>query len=220
MVAQASACGVGHETSKKTFRLFPQQLRPNGRSLFVIRLPSCVRKTMASTPEGKAKSSLNALKHGCCSKKFLVKDEFQEDFDRLRQGWLAAYEPDDDAAASLLEQVILNDWQLRRVQGQYQAMQEKLDEIDPWEWTPEQEHKLNLMLRYKTASERSFYRSVAAIERFRKVRVQEHVSSKRKPDEAPQDDWIEKALKALGAPLPGGADDLDVRHRAFKPNAP
>ena len=105
-------------------------------------------------------------------------------------------------------------------------MQEALAGVDPWEWTPEQEHKLQLMLRSKTAAERSFYCSVAAIERFRKVRVQEQVSSKRKslpkPEEAPQDDWFEKALAVIQAPIPnrdltGEADDLVVRHRAFSP---
>jgi hypothetical protein len=179
-----------------------------GQTIAWRRLPfTLCSKTMATGPRsrnGKNNSSGNSITHGCCcSVKVLVKGERQEDFDRLREGWLAAYEPEDQAAESLLEQAILNDWQLKRVQRQYHAVEERLAASNPMDWTPGEEHKLQLMLRYKTAAERSFYRSVAAIERFRKVRLQEPASNEKdsEPEEPPHLSRLDRVLAALQQPV-------------------
>jgi hypothetical protein len=71
------------------------------------------------------------------------------------------------------------------------------------DWTPGEEHKLQLMLRYKTAAERSFYRSVAAIERFRKVRLQEPAKTEKdsEPEEPPHLSRLDRVLAALQQPV-------------------
>jgi hypothetical protein len=199
-----------HKISKKIFSSQSQQHPPASSPRADFLHATVQSKSMATgprNPDGKTNSSGNAITHGCCcSVKVLVKGERQEDFDCLREGWLAAYEPDDQAAESLLEQAILNDWQLKRVQRQYHALQEKLAKSDPMDWTPGEEHKLQLMLRYKTAAERSFYRSVSAIERFRKVRFQESKPMKNnepveESEEPPELSRLDRALAALQQPL-------------------
>ncbi len=134
-----------------------------------------------TTLDGKQTSSRNSITHGCCASiHVLVGDERQEDFDRLRQNWFDTYKPEGQGTESLLEECIYNDWVLRRVQRQYHAVEQRLAECNPMDWTPEMEHKLQLMLRYKTAAERSFHRSLQAIERFRREAVYELLATDKK----------------------------------------
>ncbi len=130
------------------------------------------------SPEGKANSSRNATKHGCCSKQVIVKGEKPEDFDALQAWWFSNYETE-TGARPLLEEAALNEWLLHRTQRNYLAVDARLAESDANEWTAEQMQRLNLMLRYKTAAERSFHRSMAAVERFRRTRVYEALAEER-----------------------------------------
>jgi hypothetical protein len=81
-------------------------------------------QTGPKTPPGKANSSQNARKHGLRSRKLLIGDERQEDFDRLAAGWRAEYEPEGQAGESLIERVILGDWFLRRAEDACMARKE------------------------------------------------------------------------------------------------
>lgn len=149
------------------------------------------RATGPLTPHGKQRSSENAITHGCCSAKLFVADEKQEDFDRLRAYWFnefAAVIPgteDPQAAKSaqdvwsplcaaseaLVEQLVLDHWLLKRAQRNYISVEYELSASDPMQWLPGDEHKLRLMIRYKTAAERSFDRSLRAVQRFMKERI-------------------------------------------------
>ncbi len=51
-----------------------------------------------STPEGKARSSMNRLTHGCRSEKTVLPEEKGEEFDALLQDWLAHYHPGSPAS--------------------------------------------------------------------------------------------------------------------------
>ncbi len=130
------------------------------------------------TKEGKANSSRNALTHGSCSKQLIVKGERQEDYDELHEHWFSSYDAE-QAGRSLLEEAVLNEWLLKRSQRNYLAVDARLQESDPNDWTEEQLHRLGLMQRYKTGAERSFHRSVAAVERFRRTRVYEAIAMAR-----------------------------------------
>jgi hypothetical protein len=109
------------------------------------------------------------------SRKLIVGDERQEDFDRLAAGWRAEYEPEGQAAESLIERVILHDWLLRRAEGQCLDAESALAEMDPLERTEEQHHKLQLYLRYRTTAERSFYRAFYALRGLRKDKLREEL---------------------------------------------
>ncbi len=109
------------------------------------------------------------------SQKLILEDERQEDFDRLAAGWRAEYGEDGQAAESLLERVILNDWFLRRAERRYIEAETELAAVHPLEWTEEQHHQIELYLRYKTTGERSFYRALSALRGLRKDKIREEL---------------------------------------------
>ncbi len=137
--------------------------------------------TGPTSPDGKNISSRNATTHGCCAEmRVLVGDERQEDFDRLRDEWLSQFPPDEySPPPSMVEDVIWNHWSLKRVQRRFHTLEQQLVLHDPADWPPALDHKLQLMLRYKTAAERSFQRSLTAVERFRGGRVREWIAVER-----------------------------------------
>jgi len=131
------------------------------------------RQTGPKTRHGKANSSQNATKHGVRARTVIVAGERQEDFDRLAAGWRAEYEPQGQAAESLIERVILGDWFLRRAEAVYMDAESELAAIHPLARTPEQHAKLALYVRYKTTAERSFYRAYQALRGLRKDKIRE-----------------------------------------------
>jgi hypothetical protein len=109
------------------------------------------------------------------SKKIIIGEEKQEDFDRLAAGWRAEYEPDGQAAESLLKRVILADWFLERAESAYMEMEAELGDVPLLTRTAEQQRQLELYLRYKTSAERSFYRAFQALRGLRKDRNREEL---------------------------------------------
>ncbi len=71
--------------------------------------------TGPKTQEGKAASSLNALKHGLTSKQLILFDETEEDFDAFFADLVADYAPVDSAETILVERIAVTHWRLRRV---------------------------------------------------------------------------------------------------------
>lgn len=108
--------------------------------------------------EGKKNSSRNSTKHGCRAKTRILADERQEDYDEIAYGWKQEYEPEGYMEERLVEVLTENDWMLRRVMR-------RLEE------TAFGTHDFDLMLRYKVTAERSFYRSLNAVQQLRKDRI-------------------------------------------------
>jgi hypothetical protein len=113
------------------------------------------------------------------SRKLIVGDERQEDFDQLAAGWRAEYEPEGQAAESLIERVILNDWLLRRAEGCHLDAEWELAQVEASEASAEEiekgHQKVQLYLRYRTTAERSFYRAFYALRGLRKDKVREEL---------------------------------------------
>src|SRR5919201_4028562 len=128
---------------------------------------------MAKSPEGKDTSSQNATKHGGRAKRLIVKGERQEDFDALRKKWMDEYLPENELEEDELEHIIELKWFLIRAERNVNEVEARLAEMDPSEWS-EADHKLlQLMMRYQTTRERSFYRAWRAFEQLRKDRIGE-----------------------------------------------
>lgn len=121
------------------------------------------------TPNGKNQSSGNALTHGCCSEKFLLKGENEAQWLQLQQSWLDDYQPETATFANLLLDTANAEWLLRRVAGQYDAVQQSLNE-DPLQWTEADHQRLERFSRYRTTAERRFMRFRQAVEQTRKNR--------------------------------------------------
>jgi hypothetical protein len=67
------------------------------------------------TPEGKARSSRNALKHGLTSNEALIPEEDPAEFEASRQEFLAELRPAGATEETLAEVMVMANWKLRRV---------------------------------------------------------------------------------------------------------
>ena len=91
------------------------------------------------SPEGKARASLNALKHGFTSVAKLLPGESQDQFDKLLNGYLDRLCPKDDFERSAIEHIVTIDWQMRRIrtaecclidmESTHPAIDQQFDEI-------------------------------------------------------------------------------------------
>ena len=69
------------------------------------------------TPEGKAKSALNSLKHGLCSNKFCVlENESEEAYRKMVGSYMDSLQPADELEAGLVEEMINCRWKLNRAE--------------------------------------------------------------------------------------------------------
>ena len=122
---------------------------------------------VGKSPQGKANSSKNALKHGMRAKSVLIlPGETQEEYDKVVRGWNDYWQPADYQEEKLVETLIRNDWLHKRGQRWQLETEARVVEesgIDPMDWTAEQRHTMELMQRYKTTAERAFYRAWSAL---------------------------------------------------------
>ncbi len=125
--------------------------------------------------DGKAQSSQNATTHGMRARPGLIlPDERREDFDEIEKGWREEYQPEGHAENTLVDQLILNQWLMKRAERRVlQAEEAAVEECgdDPHGWSEERRHTFELMQRYKTTAERAFYRSWNAVQSLRKDRM-------------------------------------------------
>jgi hypothetical protein len=67
------------------------------------------------TPEGKRRSSLNALRHGLLSKGVVLQNESEETFNIVLAQHHAKLRPADDVEACAVEEMVASAWRLRRL---------------------------------------------------------------------------------------------------------
>ena len=72
------------------------------------------KSTGPKTAEGKAKASLNALKHGLRAEQLILPNEDPEVFQAVVDGWIDALQPADAAESALVERAAMADWRLKR----------------------------------------------------------------------------------------------------------
>lgn len=68
------------------------------------------------TPEGKARSAKNSLKHGLSGQTVVIPGESQEEFDILYADLVAHYRPSGEMETDLVFEIASSRWRLRRVQ--------------------------------------------------------------------------------------------------------
>jgi hypothetical protein len=128
------------------------------------------------TPEGKAKSSRNAVLHNLtCGRLVLLPDEDRQEFYDFQTGYFHRFQPADSVEVDLVEKLIAAAWRERRILGMEGALFEiEMDRQseavdDEWERiTPASRQVLvlfgatdataaaNLLLRYKAAARREY----------------------------------------------------------------
>jgi len=76
---------------------------------------NAARSTGPSSPEGRAASSANALRHGILSNRFIADHENYEVFTRLLTDLVAEYEPETALESLLVERLAMLFWRERRL---------------------------------------------------------------------------------------------------------
>ena len=132
--------------------------------------------------EGKAISSRNAVKHGCCSNETLIlKTESQDDFDALERLWLTAYAPANEAEAKLIDDFILADWFHQRSTRTVAEIEARLidNTPNPLDWCEQDQRTLGRFLRYQTARFNTLNKARKSVESYRKARAAEGIAEQK-----------------------------------------
>jgi hypothetical protein len=127
-------------------------------------------RTGPTSPEGRATSSRNSIKHGSYSQTLILPHESEESWLLLLNRWLQTYQPPEDS--------LLHDFVLKTAQAEWYRMRAQLNldchecsqaGLSPSNWTTEYIKKHDLLLRYRTTAERSFQRTFRLLEQFCKL---------------------------------------------------
>ena len=73
------------------------------------------RSTGPQTAEGKAKISMNALKHGLTARQVILPTEDPDEFDSFRAALMNSLNPQDALEAALADKIAIDTWRLRRI---------------------------------------------------------------------------------------------------------
>jgi hypothetical protein len=178
------------------------------------------------TPEGKQISSLNSVRHGCCSETLILPGEDMADYQELETSWYRAFgiNPEslkDETESGLISKLVLSDWLARRATRQYVQVQAKIlaAQPDPTEWTEEQHKTLARFLRYRTANDNAFEKHRRTLEDFRKSRANDIVRCQTIREKEEKVSIAQERLKTAqskNAPEPTWAEHLaSMRQQAI-----
>jgi hypothetical protein len=119
--------------------------------------------TGPTTPEGKAISSGNSLKHGLASGRVIIPGEDPADFEALLSDLVKEHAPANETESLLVQQMAQSWWLMQRA---IRIQNETFTE------TRVDTHKLALFLRYQTTHERAFYRALNSLQKLNRARKQ------------------------------------------------
>ena len=108
--------------------------------------------TGPKTALGKAKSALNAVKHGIFTKECLknIFDEEARDYETLRLGIFESLKPKDQMQAILCDKVAIDAWRLRKVLAfEHGAMQLEILNLDASDSSVELSRRESLIRNYE-----------------------------------------------------------------------
>ena len=151
--------------------------------------------TGPTSPEGKERSSMNRLIHGCRSEKHVLPDEDPEEFAFVVRSWFESYHPADDIAEMLVTETALAHWRFKR-NSQRLAEIECRVPGDAWLWTPEHLKLFGIFLRYKTTTESKFRRWFTDLEsHYDRLHRREHLDKLAQNKRAAiETKWLETQL--------------------------
>jgi hypothetical protein len=138
---------------------------------------NALKSTGPKSDEGKAKSSMNALRHGLTAAQAVLPHEDEDDYEKLREGMLESYAPSDAAELAIVEELVNAYWRLMRlhrvenryweqVGGSYNRADEGIAEA--LLQTPDRQ--MRNFFRYYAQVERSYYKALAAANQIKRER--------------------------------------------------
>ena len=109
------------------------------------------------TPEGKAASATNAIKHGFFSKHaVLLNEEEHRQFESLRNSYVYTFSPANIVQVALLDQLVLAAWNIERA-NRLEAELANTEGIDPL-LSETNTKTLDRICAYRTRAERTFHK--------------------------------------------------------------
>jgi hypothetical protein len=142
------------------------------------------RSTGPKTPEGKARSSRNARKHGLLSKDITLPEENPEDFRQLLQAYCDDLQPVGETEEFLVHEIATCQWRLERARrsdtGLWRAQMSKVREYSSTEYDPKDHddticleglafyrasHTFSQQARYEATIRRAYYRALDDLRR-------------------------------------------------------
>ena len=132
------------------------------------------KSTGPKTPEGKAASCMNALRHGLRAEKAVLPNENEEEYAKIHLGLQDLYQPQTIPEQDLVDQAVLAKWKLVRAE---------VFEAKCYDTTSDpNDHAaiLNRMTQVQGRLERSYFKAYKELERIKAARA------KAAPQPAPQ----------------------------------
>jgi hypothetical protein len=142
------------------------------------------RSTGPKTPEGKARSSRNARKHGLLSKDITLPEENPGDFRQLLQAYCDDLQPVGETEEFLVHEIATCQWRLERARrsdtGLWRAQMSKVCEYSSTEYDPKDHddticleglafyrasHTFTQQARYEATIRRAYYRALDDLRR-------------------------------------------------------
>src|SRR5262252_6626252 len=83
---------------------------------------NALKSTGPKSDQGKANSSMNALRHGLTAEQAVLPHENKDDYEKFREGMLESYAPENAAELAIVEELVNANWRLlrlHRVETQY-----------------------------------------------------------------------------------------------------
>ena len=158
------------------------------------------------TPEGKATSSMNALRHGLCSQQIVMPGEDQSAFDLLRQDYLNRLRPQGPAEIELVETLAASSWRLKRIIRLETALLSG-ESTDPCK-------AISLLMRYENQLNRSYTLAMQRLEALQQARAAASKSPALRNEPTPlSKSGAHSGFSALGAVQPTSQRDL---HKAIQ----
>jgi len=168
-------------------------------------------RTGPTSPEGRAASSKNAIKHGSCSQTLILPGESEESWLLLLSRWCKTYQPAEDSLEyDFVLKTAQAEWHRIRAQRNFDSFNSLTQGSSPFNWTGDQVKKHDLMLRYKAAAERAFQREYRLLEQHYKIHRPAKGSSAVK----------ESAAKEAAAQEPDPVDSNTLTFAEEDPNSP
>jgi len=134
------------------------------------------------TPEGKAISSANSLRHGMTAKGVLLTSEDPEAFHKLAAAYYVKFQPDDDVECDLIDEMVIAKWRQRRdwsneaalfdlemdrqtkkVDDQYQKIDHACRYALAFRALADESKSIQLFTRYETSHRRSYYKALTTL---------------------------------------------------------
>jgi hypothetical protein len=138
---------------------------------------NALKSTGPKTGEGKARSRMNALRHGLTAGQAVLPHEDEDDYEKLRAGMLESYAPADAAELAIVEELVNAYWRLMRLHrvearyweqlgGSYNRADEGIAEA--LLQTPDRQ--MRNFFWYYAQVERSYYKALAAANQIKRER--------------------------------------------------